>query len=219
MVVIVFDLDDTLFDDLTYVRGGLRAVAKYLSPLLKLPSHDIETELNALLSTDRNQVFDRFLKEKGFYTKKLLQHCVSVYRKHTPQITLFPEAKRCLERFKDYPLYVVTDGNKLVQMRKFLALGLASRMKKCLCTYAYGLKHAKPSPYCFLKICEWEKVTPDQVIYVADNPRKDFVGIKPLGFHTVRVLKGPHRGYSASPSEQAEVVIPNLDELFLNLLH
>ena len=30
------------------------------------------------------------------------------------------------------------------------------------------------------------------MLYVADHPRKGFVGIKPLGFRTLRVLTGQH---------------------------
>ena len=36
--VLVFDLDDTLYPELSYVHSGFRAVAAFLSPLLGVPA-------------------------------------------------------------------------------------------------------------------------------------------------------------------------------------
>jgi putative hydrolase of the HAD superfamily len=217
-MVIVFDLDDTLYPEITYVRSGFLAVARYLNPLLHIGVEQIFNELNYELSLQRALVFDRFLEKKGIKNKRLVNQCLSVYRQHDPQIALFPEAEECLNRLKHFPLYIVTDGNKLVQKRKYLSLGLALKIHKCFCTYSYGLKHSKPSPYCFQKICDLEQVEPNQVIYVADNPNKDFVGLKPLGFHTVRVLTGPYKELIVSPAYEAEWRINNLSELDEKLL-
>jgi putative hydrolase of the HAD superfamily len=217
-MVIVFDLDDTLFADISFVFSGFQAVANDLSKNLGWSASQTLEQLKAELIENRSEVFDRFLIKRGAYTKKLVKHCVSIYRTHDPHIALFPEADACLQRLTHYPLYVVTDGNKLVQKRKFLALGLKPRIKKCVCTYAYGMQHSKPSPYCFEKICRWEKVAPQEVIYIADNPQKDFIGIKPLGFKTVRVLTGPNRSIAVSPHYEADIEISNLNELSEKLL-
>lgn len=214
-MVIVFDLDDTLYDDRTYVLSGFHAVANFLSSTTGLSKKLIHDELVQELSCDRNQVFDRFLTKRGIYSKSLVMHCLSIYRAHKPNIRLFPEADACLNRFKNVPLYVVTDGNKLVQKNKCLALGLDLRVKKCICTSVYGLKHAKPSPYCFQRICEWENVNPQDVVYIADNPKKDFVGIKPLGFQTIRVLTGPYRDLVVDPKYDADRTISSLKECVL----
>ena len=212
-MVIVFDLDDTLYPDISFVLSGFKAVAIYLSPLLGLASEDIQKELEQELKVQRSGVFDRFLQRQQKYSKQLVAKCLSIYRQHDPDIQLYPEADACLKRFEGDLLYVVTDGNKWVQKRKFLALGLATRVRKCLCTYAYGLKHSKPSPYCFLKICQWEKVKPEEVVYVADNPYKDFVGIKPLGFQTIRVLTGPYCHVQLTSEYEADRTIKDLSEL------
>ncbi|MBA3722720.1 MAG: HAD hydrolase-like protein [Parachlamydiaceae bacterium] len=217
-MVIVFDLDDTLYDDISFVLSGFRKVAEYLSTFLDVEQEDIYNQLVIELQVNRNQVFDRFLEKHGIFQKKLVSKCISIYRKHHPLISLFPEADECINRLKKNPLYVVTDGNKLVQKNKFVALGLAKRIKKCICTYAYGLTHSKPSPYCFQKICEWENVSPSEIVYIADNPKKDFVGIKPLGFCTIRVLTGPYRNLNLGSEYDADMTISNLSELNENLL-
>ena len=68
-------------------------------------------------------------------------------------------------------------------------------------------------PYCFLKICEREKTTPDNVVYIADNVSKDFVGIKPLGFRTIHVLTGQYTNIKKTKEYQADVKVNSLDEL------
>lgn len=212
-MILVFDLDDTLYEELTFVKSGFRAVARYLSEQFSVP---VQTGLEFMLeklSSGRGRIFDDLLINYGIYKKNLVRKCVSIYRLHRPEITLYPEADACLERFRDYPLYIVTDGNKVVQQNKIKALGLDQRVKFCYITHRYGIKNAKPAPYCFLKICEREKVTPKEVVYIADNPHKDFVGIKPLGFKTIRVLQGAYREIRLSCDYEADNRIGALDEL------
>lgn len=215
MVIIVFDLDDTLYDELSFVRSGFSAVADFLSPILNKPRDMIFKGLCEELLMQRHHVFDRFLAKQGVNSRQMVKRCLSVYRGHEPQISLYPQARKCLERLQKFPLYIVTDGNKLVQKRKYLALGLDRYVKRCFFTYAHGLHRGKPSPYCFERICQIENVPPSDIVYVADNPHKDFVGIKPLGFQTVRVLTGPYRNDQVEKNYDADLSIPDLDALYL----
>lgn len=214
-MVVIFDLDDTLFDEWTYVLGGLSAAAKHLTQIFNTKAEVILEGLVQEAKGDRSKVFDRFFMLKGLISPTLVKRCISIYRGHTPQISLYPEARECLTRLKKHhhPLYVVTDGNKIVQKKKFEALGLNKWIKQCLYTNAYGLKHCKPSPYCFQKICNIEKTSPSNVVYIADNPIKDFVGIKPLGFHTIRVMTGRFQELEIGGRFEAEMRISDLNEL------
>lgn len=211
--ILVFDLDDTLYDELSYVRGGLVVAASCAS----LATGYDETELRALLEASllegRSGVIDRALQRAGIASTKLSRRCVSAYRAHQPRISLYPAAERCLERFSDYRKYLVTDGNKLVQARKVAALDLAARLDRVFITYRYGRRNGKPSPYCFERICTLTGASADEVIYVADNPAKDFVGIRPLGFGTIRVLTGQHAGLKPPPGYDAALTIADLDAL------
>lgn len=212
-LVLVFDLDDTLYDELTYVHSGFRAVSSFLEAEYNLPAEASFPWMMERLAGGRGTIFDDLLRTYGMYSKGLVWKCVSVYRGHKPDIRLSEGAVKCLERFRDYPKYTVTDGNKIVQTNKIKALGLTDVMKGCFVTHRYGIRHAKPSPYCFMKICEREKVPPQEIVYIGDNPRKDFVGLKPLGFKTVRVLQGQHRDLRMPAEYEAEYQIQSLDEL------
>lgn len=217
-IIIVFDLDDTLYEELSFVRSGMRVVADYLSPILGLKQSRIYEELIQELHLNREKVFDRFLLKYRKSNQKLIKNCVSVYRSHEPSLNLFPEARSCLARLQEHPLYIVTDGNQIVQRKKFHSLGLDLLVRRCFFTYAHGLHRKKPSPYCFEKICDLENVLPQSVVYIADNPHKDFVGIKPLGFRTIRVLTGPYAQDKVESAYDAHLSIDNLQSLNEKLL-
>jgi putative hydrolase of the HAD superfamily len=97
----------------------------------------------------------------------------------------------------------VTDGNKLVQAKKVSALNISRWFRKVLITHRYGVQHAKPSTYCFEKIRQMERCQYHEMAYIADNPHKDFVGLKPLGILTVRVMTGSHRHIELAPAYEA----------------
>lgn len=218
-MILAFDLDDTLYDESTYVKSGFQAVSIALSTRFGISQKAALAYMNNHFTTKgRVQVFDALLHHLNLYSKKNVNWCVTTYRFHKPKIQLDPSALRCLQRFKNAPKYIVTDGNKVVQANKIEALGLDKYIRFCYITHRYGLKHAKPSTYCFEKICQREDVDPHQVVYVADNPNKDFIQLKWAGFHTIRLLQGAHKDLRLAKEHEADQEINSLDELTLGLL-
>lgn len=207
--VLVLDLDDTLYDELDFVRSGFRAVAAWGEERYGLDRRtSFETMMALLESQGRGRVFDEWLEGRG-----AVRAAIEVYRRHEPEIALWPAAKRVLTRYRGTALYVVTDGHKGVQARKVSALDLWGRVRDVYLTNRYGRVHAKPSPRCFELIARREHVPVGALIHVADNPVKDFVGLNPLGVTTVRVLTGQHADAPALPGAEANHRIPNLDAL------
>lgn len=214
--VVVFDLDDTLYDEMSYVRGGFRAVAGYWAGVTGGDAGRMYARLLRILEEEgRGRVFDKFLEEMGRYSRKNVRLSVGLYRNHTPDIRLYPDAAAALDRLPARAIYVVTDGHKYVQWTKIRALGLDRhpRVRRCFLTNRYGIRRQKPDPYCFLRICQQERTVPEQVVHVGDNPHKDFVGLKPLGFRTVRLLRGAYAGIRVAEAYDADVSIRTLDEL------
>jgi putative hydrolase of the HAD superfamily len=215
MSIVVFDLDDTLYEELTYVKSGFKAVATFLNASYDVHEEEafsiMEAELEA---SGRGRIFNIVLEHFHLLSMKRIHQCLMVYRMHQPQIQLLPDAERCLTRLNGiFPTYIVTDGNKQVQDRKLRTLSLYNRVQFCYITHRYGVKSSKPSPYIFHKICERENVSPDKVIYIGDNPHKDFVGIKPAGFKTVRILRGNFAEIIKPEPYEAIHRIHSLDEL------
>jgi putative hydrolase of the HAD superfamily len=115
-----------------------------------------------------------------------------------------------LEQLKPRPLYVVTDGHKIVQQNKIDALGLAPWLQHAYLTHRYGVANRKPSIRVFELMIGRERCRPQEVVYVGDDPSKDFCGLRPLGVRTVRVLTGRHSTLVVPPSANAEYTLASL---------
>lgn len=215
MPIVVFDMDDTLYVETTYVQSGFQAVCTWLTEAFGIDSRDALRVMNAVLHAEgRGKVFDRVLTEYGLFNRTNVRKCLTAYRLHQPQIVLDEATLPCFERLRvEFPLYLVTDGNKVVQANKVEALGLDEWMRFCYITHRYGRYHSKPSPYVFHKICAREQVAPQDVIYVGDNPHKDFIGIKKEGFRTVRIMRGAFKDVELREEYEADIRIDSLDEL------
>ena len=218
-MIIVFDLDDTLYDEITYVRSSLFKVAEYLSEKLQIHNNIIYTDLNEVLEKKgRGNVFDIVLNNYGIYSKIEVNRCLSIYRNNIPKIKLFDNAIDCLQRFSKFHKYLVTDGNKIVQKRKIEALDLKKYFIKTLPTHNFGITNAKPSTYVFNKILEWERANPHELVYVGDNPNKDFVNLKKEGFKTIRVLTGFYKNLRLEDEFEADYLVNTLDEIDIKLI-
>lgn len=209
----IFDLDDTLYAERSFVESGFRVVAIELEQIF---GWNVETSLMYMMKTlsdvGRGAVFNSLLHSHGVLSPKLLKHCINTYRHHLPNIELAPEAGRVLDSFISRP-YLVTDGHKVVQYNKVKALDIQSRFNRIYITHRYGIRYAKPSIHCFELIKKREKCTWSEMFYVGDNPGKDFVNLNPLGVHTIRVATGEHAAVVAKPGYDAKHKIASLDEL------
>ena len=65
----------------------------------------------------------------------------------------------------------------------------------------------------------WEKCNATNMIYIGDNPNKDFVNIKKIGIKTIRVLTGNYKNLILSEKFEAEITIKNLTLLTTKLIH
>lgn len=212
-MILVFDLDDTLYAERSYVASGFRAVAAHLQQRHGWPAAQSLALLLEWLERDgRGALFDRLLAQHGVHARSAVHECIAVYRHHRPDIALAPAADALLQRLPRKP-YLVTDGHKVVQDLKVQALGLRARLAHAYITHRYGVRHAKPSTHCFELIRRREGCAWTDLAYIGDNPAKDFVALTPLGVCTVRVRTGEHAHVVARPGFEARHVIDSLAEL------
>ena len=218
-MILIFDLDDTLYEELSYVKSGMKAVSNYINNRFQIPALNSYKKMVNFLEVDgREKVFDKMLNDYRLNKKEYVNECLAIYRSHTPTISLYDSAKRCLDRFDHISKYLVSDGNKIVQKNKVDALALNKWMKRIILTHQYGLKYKKPSPHCFFVISKIEHSLTTNMVYIADNPRKDFVGIKPYGFKTIRVYTGNYKDETCDYSHEADLTINSLDEINIDLM-
>lgn len=219
-MVLVFDLDDTLYAEIAFVRSGFRSVAEHLANIYDLDQNNLYSHMHLDLEQygRGRRVFDSVLKQYNIYSRQNVKKCLAIYRQHHPRIQLEPDSYRCLNRFNKYSKYIVTDGNIVAQKNKVESLNLSIYFKKILYTHYFGIHNEKPSPYCFIKIAQLENIPNIEICYIGDNPNKDFVGIKPLGFITIRIRRGMFKDLTLDTEHEAHININSLDEITEDLL-
>jgi len=211
-MILVFDLDDTLYNEMDFIEGGFKAVSTYLSNTYDLP--ETFGDMCSIFNKEgRNHVFNKILKKYNIFSTDKLKKCVSIYRYHKPNIKIYDSAKRCIQRFLTWPKYIVTDGNKLVQANKIKALNIKHFFKHIYITRNYGIDKEKPSTYCFKKIQSKENVQTKRIVYIGDNSNKDFVNLKKIGIKTIRIKQGFYKDVFISKKYEAEYIISSFDEL------
>jgi len=209
---ILFDLDDTLYPEREYVFSGFRAVATWVEARLGIPQAQGIEELLGLYETgQRRQTFDVWLERHGKRQEVPVKRLVEVYRQHAPTIAPHPGAAELLDSLrKTYRLGLVSDGYLAVQQRKLAALGLAHYFDTVVFSDEWGRAAWKPNRRPFEAALErLGGIPPTLVVYVADNPEKDFIGARQLGLKTIRV-RYPYGVYCDITPESAAYQ-PDLD--------
>lgn len=220
-MIIIFDLDDTLYEEISFVKGGIKSVAGFLEKEYMINYEYSYKQLSDILfKFGRGKIFDIFLKNEKIFSKSLTKKCINIYRSHEPNIKLYKSAIKILEKFRPYNIYLVTDGNKLVQARKVKSLNIEKYFKRIFITHRYGIKNSKPSLHCFNLIKKIEDCNWSDLVYIGDNPSKDFISLNKIGAKTIRLSRGPYANINAKEGYDANVSIKDLAELpkALNLL-
>lgn len=213
-MIVALDLDDTLYPEEAFVHSGFRAVARALHERWGADEKEtVETMLRSLERTGRGSQFDAAVAHLGLNGRQSVAELVRVYRHHTPSIELPEESRRALEELASRPLYLVTDGHKVVQQAKIDALGIRPFIRHAYLTHRYGIANRKPSPRVFELIMRRERCEPGELVYVGDDPAKDFRGIRPLGIHTLRVLTGRHAVVEVPEAQDAERAVKTIADV------
>ena len=223
ITTVVFDLDDTLYDEVDYCRSGFEAVAGFLAGLpeaagLKGQTNPIFDHLwKQFQAGNRTKTFNAALDELGIdYDDKFIRQLIYVYREHDPKISLPEESRDVLSELDSkYTLALLTDGFLPAQRLKVRALGIEKYFQCIIYTEQLGREFWKPSPVGFEKIMETLNKRPETMVYVADNPKKDFIAPNNLGFVTIQIIR-PARLHSESSPESdaaAQYVIREISQL------
>ncbi len=223
ITTVVFDLDDTLYDEVEYCKSGFAAVAQFLSSLADTPSAERISDAfwKEFVAGNRTKTFNSGLDKVGVsFNEKLIAKLVEVYRNHRPKIKLPQDSRDTLNQLSGkYTLALLTDGFLPAQKLKVQALGIEKYFRCIIYTEELGRQFWKPSPVGFEKLLQTLNVKPQNVAYVADNPAKDFIAPGKLGILTIQLIR-PARIHTESTQEAvaaAKYVINELTQLPLLL--
>lgn len=215
---LVFDLDDTLYPERQFVKSGFAAAGAFLDRRgLAEGRVFFHKAVQVLEQGHRGHVFNLALREMGLpETPGLIEDLVRAYREHQPALTLYEDADWALERFRPHcRLGVLTDGYWQVQRQKVQALGVARRVDAIVYSDRFGRDNWKPSAVPYREMMRLLDCDGARCVYVGDNPAKDFVTAKRLGWLTVQVRRpeGEYAQVRAEASHRADHAVESLYEL------
>lgn len=179
-LVVVLDLDDTLYNEVEYVLSGIAAVTAQINGIY---NSALSTELADAYLDGNSDVWGLACSLLGLPTQTK-ESFLWMYRLHAPTIALSPQVVGWLDRLRQTraQLAILTDGRSVSQRRKLASLGLADL--PIYVSEEHGSE--KPSPERFEAIMHrWPG---KRYAYIGDNPRKDFIAPNRLGWLTIGLV-------------------------------
>ena len=174
--IVVFDLDDTLYQEIDFVKSAFGEIAERLGrPELCL------LMLNWFMGG--NNAFEELNSYLGINVP--IQEYLQIYRLHKPNIKLSPEVRSVLDTLTLHGcvLGIITDGRGVSQMNKIESLGLLKYMdvSNIIVSEIFGTEKPSMSNYLYFE----HKYPNAEYFYVGDNLQKDFYAPNCLSWHTV----------------------------------
>ena len=211
---IVFDLDDTLYPQKAFKQSGFKIVARWVSENYDFSRSVVLTELDGILERKGASYPYMFndLADRIFMDKRSIPQMVQVFIEHEPRISCYPGVPEMLARLRTrFRLGLLTDGRLAVQQRKIRALGLETNVDEILCSDRMGLE--KPAN----ELYEWFErqfgIAGRNLMYVGDNPHKDFYGANLRGWSTVCVLTEENQKINCESAFKSYHDIPKITDL------
>lgn len=175
---IIFDLDDTLMQERDFLESAYREIAGTL-----IPEHAEEAYTLLLRSYDEGgDPFGTLINHYHLPFEK--QDLLNLYRHHQPRLCLSPDAQDLLDELKarNIPMGIISDGRSCTQRAKIQALGLDAYIPRSAIIISEEFGSAKPDSRNY---SYFHHYYPDhRYIYVGDNPAKDFIAPRKLGWLT-----------------------------------
>jgi putative hydrolase of the HAD superfamily len=219
ITTLIFDLDDTLYDEIDYCKSAFGAVADFLADKSGYPpaSQIFETLWKKFTSGNHKTTFNAALEQLGIqYEATLIDQLIEVYRDHTPNIKLPQESEDILRKLsRKYILALLTDGFLPAQQLKVQALGIEKYFKCIIYTEQLGRKFWKPSSLGFEKLLQTLNAKPKNTAFLGDNEKKDFIAPNKLGLSTIRIIRPAriHTEPADQPAAAAKYLIHSLSDL------
>ncbi len=183
MRVFIFDLDDTLYKEIDFLKSAYREIANVIGhpEAFDFMLYSYLCGVNVF-----KRVIDRY--DLTFTIDQLLD----IYRNHKPDISLEQDTITTLDELKARGIIMclLTDGRSVTQRNKIEALGLYRwfAQEDILISEEFG--HGKPALECYQYFRE--RYPEAQFTVIGDNPTKDFLTPNQLGWITICLLDDGH---------------------------
>lgn len=185
----LIDLDDTIFDEVSYSLSGYRAIAYFLAKQTGLIEDDLYIYMaHEALRSGRGNLFNKVIV-KFDITDIDVRDLVVVYREHKPSLVAYPDAMQTLRYLRSLaPLAIVTDGSPQIQRLKIAALGLEKEVDEIV--FTWECENPKPAPDGIREAARRLNVELSQCLIIGDDPIHDVKPALSAGAVAARVMTG-----------------------------
>tara|TARA_B100000780_G_scaffold213523_1_gene153054 strand:- start:40 stop:693 length:654 start_codon:yes stop_codon:yes gene_type:complete len=179
---IVFDLDDTLYKEIDFVKSAYVYINSYINSRFNI---DLSKNIKKCLADEVN-FFDlinsKLHPDQNFPIEKYLK----LYRFHYPEIKLSKDTSVFLEKILSHNIdfSIITDGRSISQRNKIKALGLYDSVKNIIISEETGFEKPHLNNFKILNRIYSNK----KLIYIADNTSKDFLAPNSLNWDTICLI-------------------------------
>lgn len=218
--VVAFDLDDTLYPELDFLKSGYRAVTTDTLPLIDKGFSPTPDHLKEAMMSKYNaglNPFDWLATQVKPLPEGFINGCVHTYRFHTPDISPFPGVRELFTRLttEGIRIVIITDGRARTQRNKLSALGLLQFIAPAniLISEETGADKTTIIPW---QIVVRRYPNASRFVYVGDNPAKDFLIPRTLGWLTVGLRDmgyNIHPQLAETPKHEPQIWLQDITEL------
>ena len=182
-ICVIFDLDDTLYKEIDYLKSAYREIALLVEQITSLKNI-------------YRRMYDAYLSQKDVFQmlveltdrQRTKEYFIQRYRNHVPDISLNKETKKCLDVLRDEGAIIglITDGRSVTQRNKIEALGLNQWIdnSNIIISEEFGSEKPSASNYLYFE----NKYPQNKFVYVGDNIKKDFIAPNVLKWNTICLL-------------------------------
>lgn len=181
--VVVFDLDDTLYNEIDYLKSAYSEISDKISKLIIIEKKIIYKDLLYFYYSKANP----FKKIISKYSIPLdVNDLLVLYRNHKPNLVLTQDRLELFRYLKhiNIPIGLMTDGRSVQQRNKLEALNISSFFSEILISEEFGSEKPSLENYKHFE----NKFGDASYYYIGDNICKDFVTANKLNWTTICLI-------------------------------
>ncbi|MCR5748047.1 MAG: HAD hydrolase-like protein [Lachnospiraceae bacterium] len=201
---VIFDLDDTLVSEYAFIVSGYRYMSKIFSERLSLTPDEVEEKLWLLSKESYSNIFNRLFDScNAVYTDGDIKKWIQEYRNHDAALQFYTDVYPVLCALKEKGILtgIISDGDPDRQRNKINTAidGLPEGEKRRSASDWFdeiilndefgGASYRKPNPHGFRVMAERLGIDPSEMVYIGDNPAKDFHIAAELPVRTCRIIR------------------------------
>jgi putative hydrolase of the HAD superfamily len=204
---LIFDLDNTLYDE----RGYLRGVFGAFSERHGIDFQRIDTHLTGTQWLKSRDIFGDLLKKIDYYSSERQEELFELYQNLNVDIRLYADASVLIEKAgeKGVRLGIITNGVVKAQKNKIRCLGIENKFDSVVYARIFGKEHEKPRALPFEQSLRELGVGKSEAIFAGDDLNTDIAGARSFGMTAVLV----DRSRAALRGHAADSIVHTLTDL------